>query len=254
MNISQVGIDLIKKFEGCILHAYKDAVGVPTIGYGHTGGVIANQTITQAEADTLLRHDLDKFEDGVMNLVKVPINQNQFDALVSFSFNLGLGNLGNSTLLKYVNAKNFTAAAKEFAKWNKAGGEVLDGLTKRRAAEAALFSKPVPSAPKAPVKNGWIKNNQSQWNYYVNSVIQKDRWIQDKGHWYYLEGTVMKASSWVKYKEKWYHLGKSGAMDIGWIEDKGKKYFLNAKGEMVVGKQTINGKEYTFDKSGALVQ
>ena len=157
MNISQTGINLIKQFEGCILNAYKDAVGVPTIGYGHTGGVYMNQRITQAEADTLLRHDLDKFEDGVTRLVKVPINQNHFDALVSFSFNVGLGALGSSTLLKLLNAKNYVAAAKEFARWNKAGGEVLSGLTRRRAAEAALFSKPVPQTlkyPGHPIKRG----------------------------------------------------------------------------------------------------
>lgn len=143
MNISQTGIKLIQSFEGCVLHAYKDAVGVPTIGWGHTGGVTLDQKITQAQADTLLIKDLQKFEDGVDKAVTREINQNQFDALVSFSYNCGLGNLGKSTLLKKVNAGDFVGAAKEFAKWNKAGGEVLAGLTKRRKAEAELFAKPV---------------------------------------------------------------------------------------------------------------
>lgn len=152
MNISQVGINLIKQFEGCILHAYKDAVGVPTIGYGHTGAVYMNQKITQEEAETLLRHDLDEFEDGVARLVKVPLNQNQFDALVSFSYNVGLGNLSKSTLLKKLNEKDYVGAASQFALFNKGRVDgvltVLPGLTRRRAAEAALFAKPMPK----PVK------------------------------------------------------------------------------------------------------
>jgi lysozyme len=153
MKISQAGIDLIKKFEGCRLVAYRDAVNVLTIGYGHTNSVRTAQRINQAEAEALLRQDLEEFEKGVEAAVTVPLNQNQFDALVSFSFNLGLGNLRKSTLLDYVNAKNFAAAAKEFQRWDKAGGRVLLGLTRRREAEAALFSKAVPVAHKpAPVK------------------------------------------------------------------------------------------------------
>jgi lysozyme len=151
MNISQNGIDLIKKFEGCVLFGYKDAVGVPTIGYGHTGGVIVGQVISQAKAEELLKKDLQKFVNGVIACVDVPVNQNQFDALVSFSFNCGLGSLQKSTLLKKLNAKDYAGAAAEFTKWNKAGGGILAGLTRRRAAELALFVKPVPKPePKYP--------------------------------------------------------------------------------------------------------
>jgi lysozyme len=151
MNISQNGIELIKKFEGCVLFGYKDAVGVPTIGYGHTGGVIVGQVISQAKAEELLKKDLQKFVNGVIACVDVPVNQNQFDALVSFSFNCGLGSLQKSTLLKKLNAKDYAGAAAEFTKWNKAGGGILAGLTRRRAAELALFVKPVPKPePKYP--------------------------------------------------------------------------------------------------------
>lgn len=142
MNVSETGIELIKKFEGCILKAYKCPAGVWTIGYGHTAGVKEGQTITKKEAEALLKHDLITFETHVSNLITVVINQNQFDALVSFCYNLGPGNLKSSTLLKLINAKNFNGAAEQFDHWVYAGGKKLNGLVKRRAAEKALFLQP----------------------------------------------------------------------------------------------------------------
>lgn len=140
MNISEKGVDLIKSFEGLKLKAYKDSVGVLTIGYGSTGPhVTVGMTITESQAETLLKKDLGRFEKGVNDLVTVPLNQNQFDALVSFSFNLGLGNLKSSTLLRKLNSLDFTGAANEFPRWDKAGGKVLKGLTRRRLAEKELF-------------------------------------------------------------------------------------------------------------------
>lgn len=139
MKISADGIELIKRFEGCRLSAYLDAVGVPTIGYGSTEGVTMGDTITQDEAETLLLEDLARFERCVTDAVKVPIDQNAFDALVSFAFNVGCGALEKSTLLKLLNAGDHKAAAEQFKRWDKAGGNALAGLTKRRAAEAALF-------------------------------------------------------------------------------------------------------------------
>ncbi|HEX6215286.1 MAG TPA: lysozyme [Vicinamibacterales bacterium] len=137
--MSKNGIALVKAYEGCELKAYADAIGVITIGYGHTGQYADRDAeITQVEADRILLEDLAKFERGVENLVKAKISQNQFDALVAFAFNLGLGNLKSSTLLKKVNSGDKTAVD-EFAKWTRAGGKVLPGLVKRRAAEAALF-------------------------------------------------------------------------------------------------------------------
>lgn len=140
MKISKKGIDLVKSFEGLELKAYKDSVGVTTIGYGSTGPHVSmGTTITKEQAEYLLKKDLERFEKGVSDLVKVPLNQNQFDALVSFSFNLGLGNLKSSTLLKKLNASDYTGASKEFERWNRAGGKVLKGLTRRRIAERDLF-------------------------------------------------------------------------------------------------------------------
>lgn len=147
MNVSKNGVKLIAGFEGCVLHAYEDAVGVLTIGYGHTAGVKKGDVITQKEADDMLNAEVQRFGDQVEKLIHVPINQNQFDAITSLAYNVGIGNLSKSTLLELVNKKHFTDAKKEFAKWNKAGGHVLAGLVKRRAKESELFGTPVP-APK----------------------------------------------------------------------------------------------------------
>lgn len=139
-KIGKAGLDLIKDFEGLKLRAYLCPAKVWTIGYGSTGPhVTAGKVITEAEAEELLKDDLDRFEKAVTRLVTVPLRQNQYDALVSFAFNVGIGALERSTLLKRVNARLFDLAFGEFAKWNRAGGKVLAGLTRRRAAEAALF-------------------------------------------------------------------------------------------------------------------
>ena len=141
MNISQKGLDLIKTFEGCELVAYKDIAGVWTIGYGHTGAdVTPGLKISQGQADVLLRQDVEKFARGVTSAVEVPINQNQFDALVSFAYNVGLGALSSSTLLKLLNEKtDKTIVAAEFLRWCKADGQTVEGLLRRRKAEQALF-------------------------------------------------------------------------------------------------------------------
>ena len=139
MQISKAGLDLIKQFEGLYLKAYRCPAGVPTIGYGHTAGVAMGQTITQQQADDYLRRDVRQFERAVARLVTVPMTQGQFDALVSFAFNLGEGTLAQSTLLRLLNAGDYAGAAAQFDRWNKAGGRVLPGLVRRRAAERALF-------------------------------------------------------------------------------------------------------------------
>ena len=142
MQTNQAGLDLIKSFEGCKLQAYRDVVGVLTIGYGHTGsGVQDGLSWTQQQADAALASDLHKFEVGVSNLAKVELTSNQFSALVCFAYNCGLGNLGSSTLLKCVNASDTQGAAAQFMRWNKAGGNVVSGLTRRRQAESTLFLK-----------------------------------------------------------------------------------------------------------------
>lgn len=141
MQTGPNGLSLVKSFEGLRLTKYQDVVGKWTIGYGHL--ILPSESfpapITESQAEALLRKDLSISEAGVSNLVKVPINQNQFDALVSFTFNLGVGNLQNSTLLKKLNAGDKQGAADEFLRWNKAGGKEVAGLTRRRAAERSLF-------------------------------------------------------------------------------------------------------------------
>lgn len=138
-QINPTGIQLLTSFEGCELTAYQDSVGVWTIGYGHTKDVHPGMKITQAEAEKFLKQDLATFEDAVADAVEVEINADQFSALVSFAYNLGAGSLFEPTLLRVLNKGDFQAAANEFPKWNKAGGQALLGLTRRRLAERALF-------------------------------------------------------------------------------------------------------------------
>lgn len=137
--------DLVKQFEGKRLTAYPDPAtgGAPwTIGYGHTGAdVHPGMTITDAEADRLLENDLARIADGVDRLLQVSLTQEQFDALVCFAYNVGLGNLGKSTLLKLVNQGRFVDAAHEFVKWDRAAGKEMAGLKRRRLAEEATFEE-----------------------------------------------------------------------------------------------------------------
>ena len=139
MRTSQKGIDLIKKFEGCRLEAYRCPAGVWTIGYGHTKGVMDGQKITQTQAEEFLREDLKVYEKAVESCVKVPLSQNQFDALVSFCYNCGGEALRTSTLLRLLNDGKYSDAGKQFLRWNKAGGKVLVGLTRRREEERGMF-------------------------------------------------------------------------------------------------------------------
>jgi lysozyme len=133
---------LIEQWEGCRLEPYADAVGVPTIGYGHTGDDvwIGCDPITQEQADALLASDLQLFEEGVNGMVIPTTSQQQFDAMVSFSYNLGESALRGSTLLRMHNSGDYAGAAGQFGRWNHAGGQVLDGLTRRRAGEAAVYA------------------------------------------------------------------------------------------------------------------
>jgi len=139
VNPSQACIDLVKASEGCRLTAYRDSVGILTIGYGSTGGIKPGQTITQAEAEAMLVDDLDAAAEAVHKLVTVPLTQGQFDALCDFVFNLGEGRLRDSTLLRLLNQGKYGEAAAQFRFWVMAGGHPLPGLVKRRAAERALF-------------------------------------------------------------------------------------------------------------------
>ncbi|MFG6076976.1 lysozyme [Erwinia sp. OPT-41] len=139
MKISNRGIELIKRFEGLQLTAYRCSAGVLTIGYGHTRGVKPGDTITGRQADAYLREDLQVAELVVNTNVRVKMTQGQFDALVSFVFNVGAGNFVRSTLLKKMNAGDYAGAAEQFGRWINADGKPLAGLRRRRDAERELF-------------------------------------------------------------------------------------------------------------------
>lgn len=141
MRISQKGIDLIKSFEGCILHTYKCPAGVYTIGYGSTGQFVKpGMTISLKQAESLLRVDLNRFEVAVNGLVQVPLTQAQYDALISLAFNIGVGAFTQSTLLRKLNTGDYEGAANEFLRWTRGGGKILGALVKRRKRERELFN------------------------------------------------------------------------------------------------------------------
>ena len=146
--INQEALNLIKEFEGFKPRAYRDSVGVWTIGYGTTAmagvGIApkAGMVITEAQAEEYLQITVDKFAADIMRRLKHPATPNQFGAMVSLAYNVGPGNFARSSVLRRFNANDFTGASVSFRLWNKAGGRVLAGLTRRRAAEAVLFMKP----------------------------------------------------------------------------------------------------------------
>lgn len=146
MRLSEKGLELIKHFEGCQLRAYRCQAGVLTIGWGHTGdSVKEGLEITQLQADEIFKHDMSVFERAVNDLVTIELDQNQFDALVSFAFNCGAGALKGSTLLRLLNKGKVIPACAQFSRWNKVRndkGKLVPsaGLTRRRYAEAHLFA------------------------------------------------------------------------------------------------------------------
>ena len=138
--LSNKGTDLIRNFEGFRSHAYQDATGIWTIGYGHTKNVQPTDVISAAQGYSMLRNELIEDENYVNTLVKVPLYQHQFDALVSWTYNLGPTNLKNSTLLEVLNKGRYDLVPDEIRRWNRAGGKVLEGLVIRRDYEAKLFA------------------------------------------------------------------------------------------------------------------
>jgi len=166
MKTSAAGRKAIRAREGVVLKAYRDSVGVLTIGVGHTSAagspkVTPGLTITATQADEILSRDLAIFEKAVNASVKVPLSQNEFDALVSLAFNIGAGAFKKSTLVRELNKGNRAAAADQFLRWNKAGGRTLKGLVNRRHAERLQFlsgKAPAPEVPQVtPEKSrGWL--------------------------------------------------------------------------------------------------
>lgn len=143
MKTSNRGLSLIVQFEGFRGEAYRDVVGVVTIGFGFTKGVKMGDKMTLTEARDKLKHEIVGYEQGVLSACTRKPNQNQFDAFVCFAFNVGVAGFRKSSVLKAHNRGDFQAAARAFGLWNKAGGKVWPGLTRRRAAEAALYLEPV---------------------------------------------------------------------------------------------------------------
>jgi len=139
-EISPQGLSLTKQFEGLRLTAYQDVAGIWTIGYGHVGNVHPGQTITDEQADSLLLADMADAISAVNRLVKVSLTQGQFDALCDFTFNVGIGNFTNSTLLRLLNAGDNAGASQQFGQWVYAGGQKVEGLMRRRAVEQAMFN------------------------------------------------------------------------------------------------------------------
>jgi lysozyme len=142
MKMSETGLALLKDFEGCRLTAYPDITGVPTLGYGFTVGVNLGDTMTQAECDDRLLRELTPYESAVWNATGGNVTQNEFNALTSFSWNVGIAGMQKSSVIKAHNKGDKQAAARAFGLWNKAGGKPIAGLTRRRAAEAALYLTP----------------------------------------------------------------------------------------------------------------
>lgn len=204
LKINTEGIDLIKAFEGCRLVAYLCPAKVWTIGYGHTGKVngkpvAEGMSISKAKAIKLLNDDLKAFEKTVNLMVAVDITENIFSALVSFTYNVGAGNLQKSTLLKKLNTGDYEGAAQEFDKWNKAGNTTLPGLTRRREKEKELFLTDMYIKPKLAVTRDtatsleirWIQTKlgisaNGIWGSYTASTIREKRksfgWAEGNGY------------------------------------------------------------------------
>ena len=152
MKTSPKGIRLICEFEGFRAKAYLDPVGIPTLGYGFIKGVKMGDTITRIEAHLRMERELIEYERGVMAACNLTPNQNQFDALVCFAFNVGVKGMTGSSVIKAYNRGDTQSAARAFGLWTKAGGKVFAGLTRRRAAESALFLEPVADDMSDPVE------------------------------------------------------------------------------------------------------
>lgn len=155
LRLSRKGQKFVQSFEGYFPKAYLDPIGVLTIGWGHTNHhepkFSAGEVWSREKCEEVFRADMKLFEDEVKRLVKVPLTQGQFDALVSFTYNCGGGNLSKSSLLRKLNQGDYEGAAQQFQYWNKAGGRVLNGLTRRRAAEALMFRDTTPIAKPDPI-------------------------------------------------------------------------------------------------------
>lgn len=216
MNISQKGVDFIAQYEGFVDHAYKPVQAEEhwTIGYGHYGpDVKPGQRITKSAALKLLKKDLDKFDNGVSNLVKVDLNQSQFDALVSFAYNVGLGGLGGSTLLKKVNSKDFKGASGEFGKWVNGASGRLEGLVRRRRDEAEMFLSG------APAKFAGYTDSEIRWIQEYDRLKREDKDVNRR--------KVLRRVMTEQRKRIWHEARKDGKN--GWAKNHRKERYKSLK-------------------------
>ena len=196
MKIGDKGLELIKKFEGCRLKAYKCPAGVWTIGWGHTGDVVEGQTITQAQADQMLRDDMAAYEQQVMRYHDIyKWNQNEFDALTSFAYNVG-----SIHQLTAHGTRSRDVIADKILAYNRSGGKVLAGLTRRRQAERELFLEPVKTDPE---EQGW-KRDQRGWRYHDNGNYLQGCWRDINGHRYYFDQNGYAVTGWQEINGKIY--------------------------------------------------
>jgi len=222
MKTGTKGIKLLKSFEGWRSKAYRDSVGVWTIGYGHTSmagppKVTPNMTITKAQGEAILKKDLKKYEKAVNDYVRVQLTQEQFDALVSFCYNVGPGNFKKSSVLRYVNARKFDDVPSRLMLWNKAGGKVLRGLTRRRAAEGELWSSGTretkhasaafPDTPrgKSPMESttniAATMSAVAGGTAAMNEVVQNTHSMMQAAPWVLLVLVIIGATFWI-WKER----------------------------------------------------
>ena len=250
MKISEKGLALIKKFEGCRLTAYQDAVGVWTIGYGTTTAdksitgttICQGLRISQKTADEWLRESINrKYGPKVDKYATYRWTQNEFDALVSFAYNVG-----SIDGLTAQGSRTRAEISHMILAYNKAGGRELTGLTKRRQEERALFLTPVPEQ----VKTGW-QQEDGGWRFYFRDGSGKhvvNAWYQDEDKWYWFDGAgMMVCNTWYQYKGAWFYLGSDGAMVKGLQTVSGKWYYLDDDGRMATEPVML-----TPDQDGAL--
>ena len=250
MKISEKGLALIKKFEGCCLTAYQDAVGVWTIGYGTTTAdksitgttICQGLRISQKTADEWLRESINrKYGPKVDKYATYRWTQNEFDALVSFAYNVG-----SIDGLTAQGSRTRAEISHMILAYNKAGGRELTGLTKRRQEERVLFLTPVPEQ----VKTGW-QQEDGGWRFYFRDGSGKyvvNAWYHDEDKWYWFDGAgMMVHDTWYRYNGDWYYLGTDGAMVKGLQTSGGKWYYLDDDGRMATEPVV-----FTPDQDGAL--
>lgn len=289
MNISKNGLDLIKKFEGCRLTAYKDSVGVYTIGWGTTNAdysitkthIVNGLTISQSTADSWLEKSVNqKYVPKVMKYDSTyRWNQNELDALVSFAYNIG-----SIDQLTANGTRSRSQISSKILAYDKAGGKTLAGLTKRRKAEKKLFDTPYTEIFEPAIKTGWIQDDKGWWYRYEDGTYPKSQWLNIDGKYYYFKADgYMASDEYIKSSdyatsEKLYYVNSNGIWDgnvYKWFKDKvgywlaqvgarwyarnqwakvdGKWYYFKDDGYMATGTLTIDGKIYSFRKDGSWV-